>query len=287
MLDKLTHSQATPNLIREQEEKIASIEAQNTILDKGQSIYRQQLQTISTATHPFSCDSQLKTSAELCKQLNSSLSILRQVATDCGIKDKRKRLNYFDNNTSEMSALVDLWWQWVDVDLENQQCSDELKKWLKTKLLPSIYWKQQIKKSRSSKSLREYYIGLQATAEKALSADPLTQKYRSPQWAAWAKHWVLKFQRSTSQVEGHNARLSESHHCLRGLSTLQIKTDSILHNYWITRDDGTTATERLFKFKPPDLFEWLVDNMPELALPRKRKKKFAGIALPLNVATAV
>jgi hypothetical protein len=107
------------------------------------------------------------------------------------------------------------------------------------------------------------------------------------QWSSWAKNWVLKFQRSTSQVEGRNARLSETHHCLRGMSKQQITTDTILHNYWIKRDDDTTATERLFKFKPPDLFEWLCDNMPELAMPRQRKKQHNDINLPVDLIPAL
>ncbi len=135
------------------------------------------------------------------------------------------------------------------------------------------YWKKQIKKSRSSKNLKEYYFQLHAKANEALVSDPLTIIYDSPRWNAWAKEWVLKFQRSTSQVEGRNARLDESHHRFRGMGELQIKTQTILHNFWITREDGTTAAERLFKFKPPNLFEWLLSNMPELGDPRQRKPK--------------
>jgi len=75
----------------------------------------------------------------------------------------------------------------VDGDLENQQCSDELKEWLKEKLLPAVYWKQQIKKSRSSKALKAYYLDLQEKVKKALYADPLTQKYGAPHWGSWAK----------------------------------------------------------------------------------------------------
>ncbi len=286
-LSKLILSNSKVELIKSQERKLAEIEAQNTRINNGQTIYRQQLREISIVTHPFSQDSQLKTSAKLRSQLSSSLTILRKVAQNCGIKDNKKRLNYFENSIADMGALVDLWWQWVDCDLENQQCCDELKDWIKTTLLPTVYWQQQIKKSRSSKSQKDYYIDLYTKAEKVLHADPLTEKYRSPHWDAWSKQLVSKFQRSTSQVEGHNARLSESHHCLRGMSALQIKADNILHNCWIKRDDGTTATERLFNFKPPDLFEWLVDNMPELALPRKRKKNQKDSILPQSAAIAI
>lgn len=186
-----------------------------------------------------------------------------------------------------MASLIDLWWQWIDCDLESYNCSAELKEWLKSALLPVFYWKQQIKKSRASKPLRDYYGQLSINAEQRLRTNYLSSKPMIDQWSSWAKHWVLKFQRSTSQVEGRNARLSESHHCLRGMSNKQIKTDTILHNYWIKRDDGTTATERLFKIKPPDVFEWLLDNMPELALPRKYKKQHNYITMPADIIPAI
>jgi len=124
-------------------------------------------------------------------------------------------------------------------------------------------------------------------AESHLSSDPLTEHYISPQWIAWAKEWVLKFQRSSSQVEGRNARLSENHHCLRGMGELHIKSHTIVHNFWITRDDGTTAVERLFKFKPPNLFDWLCDHMPELAQPRKRWRKYKPTVLQVDVVAAI
>ena len=71
------------------------------------------------------------------------------------------------------------------------------------------------------------------------------------------------------------------------MSEEQLITDVILHNCWITREDGTTATERLFNVKPPNLFAWLVDNMPELPLPRKYKQEDTSVALPFNTALAL
>ena len=72
------------------------------------------------------------------------------------------------------------------------------------------------------------------------------------------------------------------------LHTTDDTPDTILHNYWIKRDDGTTATERLFKVKPPDVFEWLLDNMPELALPRKsRKQHYITLSADIIPATYI
>ena len=286
-LDNLIISKASSELIKSQKKIISDIGERNTVINNGQATYRKELFNISTVTHPFKNNDEAKKSSELSAELNSSLSILRNTANVCEITDKNKNLNYFENNIPEMASLVDLWWQWVDCDLEHYNCSHELKEWLRNRLLPAFYWKKQIKKSRASKPLRDYYLELSVKAEEKLHADILTSKPMIEQWSSWAKHWVLKFQRSTSQVEGRNARLSETHHCLRGMSKLQIKTDTILHNVWNKRDDGTTATERLFKFKPPDLFEWLLSNMPELAMPRKSRKQHNYIAMPAALIPAI
>jgi len=272
-LDTLIASKAESTVIEAHQESLKKIGDKKATLTQGQATYRQQIKTISTIVHPFDHCSQFKTSETLSNQLQSSLIVLRGITTACDIKDSKKRLNYFENNIEDMSSLIDLWWEWIDRDLENQTRDADLKFWLKTKLLPVLYWKQQIKKSRASKSLKDHYLDLHTKAESSLNADPFTKQYLTSQWKDWAKEWVLKFQRSTSQVEGRNARLSENHHCLRGMGALAIKSDTLLHNFWITRDDGTTAAERLFQFKPPNLFEWLCENMSELAQPRKRWTK--------------
>lgn len=286
-LDKLIKAKDEPAVIQEREEALKKIIEKKATVTRGQATYREQIKTISTVVHPFDQCSQPKTSATLVNQMQSSLTELRGILTVCDIKDTKKRLNYFDNNIESMSALVDLWWQWIDRDLEHCNTDSSLVLWLKTKLLPVFYWKQQMSKSRGTKLLKEHYAKLHLKAKDNLNSDPLTNKFLTPQWEGWAKEWVLKFQRSTSQVEGRNARLSENHHCLRGMSSLQIKADTFLHNFWITRNDGTTAAERLFKFKPPNVFEWLCENMPELAEPRKRwNKRSTNVDAQLDVILA-
>ena len=68
------------------------------------------------------------------------------------------------------------------------------------------------------------------------------------------------------------------------MTELQLESETIIHNYWIKRDDETTAVERAFGFKPPNLFEWLVENMKELPMPRKRNKNNTAAQL-IAVAT--
>ena len=92
---------------------------------------------------------------------------------------------------------------------------------------------------------------------------------------ASAKECVAYFQRSSSSVEGRNAQLSLRHHGRHRLSDTHLKAQTVLHNYTIKDQDGTTPAERLYETKHNDLFEWLVDNMALPARPRKCLKHAA------------
>jgi hypothetical protein len=63
------------------------------------------------------------------------------------------------------------------------------------------------------------------------------------------------FQRSSSNVEGRNGYLSLRNHALRGLDSLRKRTClTAVHNFLLTRPDGTTAAERFFGQKPRSMF---------------------------------
>jgi hypothetical protein len=88
------------------------------------------------------------------------------------------------------------------------------------------------------------------------------------EWSGW-------FVRSSSAVEGRNGQLSLRQHGLHRLSARKLGALTALHNYWIRRGDGTTAAERFFGQKPADLFEWLLERLPEPARPAARRVKAA------------
>ena len=73
------------------------------------------------------------------------------------------------------------------------------------------------------------------------------------------------FQRSSSNVEGRNGYLSLRSHQLRGLD-LPRKREcfTAIHNFFLTRPDGTTAAERFFGQKPRSMFGAILDAV-ELA----------------------
>src|SRR5215510_14328357 len=77
-----------------------------------------------------------------------------------------------------------------------------------------------------------------------------------------AKRLAAVFQRSSSKVEGRNGYLSLRHHQLRGLD-LPRKREcfTAIHNFFLTRPDGTTAAERFFGQKPRSMFEAILKSV--------------------------
>ena len=77
-----------------------------------------------------------------------------------------------------------------------------------------------------------------------------------------AKRLAAVFQRSSSNVEGRNGYLSLRSHQLRGLD-LPRKREcfTAMHNFFLTRPDGTTAAERFFGQKPRSMFKAILESV--------------------------
>ena len=77
-----------------------------------------------------------------------------------------------------------------------------------------------------------------------------------------AKRLAAVFQRSSSNVEGRNGYLSLRNHQLRGLD-LPRKRECLtaIHNFFLTRSDGTTAAERFFGQKPQPMFTSILESV--------------------------
>ena len=70
------------------------------------------------------------------------------------------------------------------------------------------------------------------------------------------------FQRSSSNVEGRNGYLSLRNHQLRGLDRPRKREClTAVHNFLLTRPDGTTAAERFFGQKPRSMFAAILGSV--------------------------
>ncbi len=89
-----------------------------------------------------------------------------------------------------------------------------------------------------------------------------------------AKRLAAVFQRSSSNVEGRNGYLSLRNHPLRGLDLPRNRECfTAIHNFFLTRPDGTTAAERFFGQKPRSMLAAILDSVQLAPAPLRPPRK--------------
>ena len=260
-------NQSKPEIIQE-------LEIKKQILQKSQVIYNHCCYSITTCLHPFDINQNTIQTTDLVKlNLESIQATLQNIYTTHKLQDPRNGIRKLKNQIPSLSAIVDLWWFWVDQCLADNQHEANVILWVKEYLLPAVYWQQHASRTKNP-NLRNDYNAAYIKALAFLEQHPVTidlSELDREQWWNWAIWMVSKFQRSSSAVEGRNGYLSQVHHNRRGLSTKRLQVSTVIHNFSLKRNDGTTAAERLFGQQFPDLFEYLVKNIGELPQPRKSR----------------
>lgn len=85
------------------------------------------------------------------------------------------------------------------------------------------------------------------------------------------------FQRSSSNVEGRNGYLSLRNHQLRGLDHPRKRAClTAIHNFFLTRPDGTTAAERFFGQKPRSMFTVILASVEIPPAPLSPPRRAVG-----------
>jgi hypothetical protein len=65
------------------------------------------------------------------------------------------------------------------------------------------------------------------------------------------------------------------------VSERRLQALTVIHNYLIQGPDGTTAAERFFGRKPPEVFAWLLERLPDLPRPARKRSQPATQAVPV------
>ena len=271
-LDRLHAKAACPEKIRLQAQQVEALTDEQQRLKQGQQRYLEALHEFSKAVHPFSLtDMTRQTASAVTETLQSVLKTLRSLISEYAITDSKNRIDNVGRQILEIAEVIDVWWTWVDETIRAATLPAELATWLRECLLPAIYWDIQTKRTSSAPLLHAYRTAHQQ-AQARLLAHPLTAALHPQElkkWQRWAHWMVMKFQRTSSAVEGRNGVLSRMNHAQRAIPMRRLKVLTIVHNFGLHREDGTTAAERLFGEPFPDLFEWIVEHVDDVPLPRE------------------
>lgn len=147
-------------------------------------------------------------------------------------------------------------------------------------LLPAVY----LNKVATQTSDIDQRQALQTTVEQLLTPlrhpeaplQALTAEARHHR-EALALACVQTFQRSSSCVEGRNGQLALRHHSFHRLSPRKLQALTTIHNFFLTRPDGSTAAERFFGQPPTPLFDSLLQALP---LPPRPARKRPLLSMP-------
>jgi hypothetical protein len=143
-------------------------------------------------------------------------------------------------------------------------------------LIPSFYLERvaQTRTVSAGESLRERAERLRSPLFESGGAFAELSAAEQSQLNQQAKELTEVFQRSSSNVEGRNGYLSLRNHQFRGLNRPRKREClTAIHNFFLTRADGTTAAERFFGQKPRSLFAAIlasVDLPPAPLSPPRR-----------------
>jgi Family of unknown function (DUF6399)/IclR helix-turn-helix domain len=263
---------------REARVRVEAQQAEVTRWEAASHIYRDSLESLSLALHPFHISgSTPQTSAQVESQLTAAVEAIEALARGHQLPARHEAMSKVYKHVPALAALVDFWWQGVHQDLEPFLLSPRWQQWVYECLLPMVYWDYQVGRTRCRRRKAAMQAAWQA-AQAAFDRHTITQRlvpHVLAEWHAWATDRVKAFQRASSAVEGRNGFLSQMHHNQRGLPKQRSKVWAVLHNFDCYAADGTTPASRFFRREFPDLFETVLSYVDDLPRPRQRHQIIA------------
>jgi hypothetical protein len=204
----------------------------------------------------------------IASDIQGPIEQIRTIAQHEGLSQSRlERLEKAERVVPKMQATIEFVSRYGSQQVAQLDLTPPVSFAMHAKLLPS-YDLERVAQTRSvsdGEPLRELAERLRAPLYEpggilsALSLESQDQLHSE------AKRLAGVFQRSSSNVEGRNGSLSLRSHQRRGLD-LPRKREcfTAIHNFFLTRPDGTTAAERFFGQKPRSMFAAILESV-ELA----------------------
>ncbi len=227
---------------------------------------RQSIRAIGHAYHFVDLERGVRRNGSLiAADIQQQLDQIRAIAEQEGLSQPRlEQICKAERVIPTMQATIEFVSGYVRQHVDQLGVTPPASHALHARLIPSYYLDRvaQTRSVAAGEPLRELAERLRAPlfepggALYSLSPDVQDQLHQK------AKTLADVFQRSSSNVEGRNGYLSLRNHQLRGLDLpRKRKCLTAIHNFFLTRSDGTTAAERFFGQKPRSLFAAILESV--------------------------
>jgi len=241
----------------------------------------QQVRGLGDDYHPFDRETGKPLAAEeVGKRLAGHLDQLAKVVTEAGLGGRAEQaVNKSRTWVATLTGVVAWFWGLATARVEELDLSEEQERAVYEKLLPGYYWAMAAGRARTSEErtrLKELAESLTKEAWQKGGALAALSPEERKEVEEVARESAGLFQRSSSCVEGRNGRLSLQHHGHSRVREGRLRALTVIHNYLLKRADGTTAAQRFFGRPHKDLFAWLLERMPDLPRPAKKRRHAAA-----------
>lgn len=236
------------------------------------------IQGVSTTYHPYDLDTGMARSAEeMATALQAHFSTIEEVASQANLSSRsRKKIQKAKKVVVDMVATLTFFLLTIQAKVDALSLVTDVERAMYDNLIPGIYLHLASTKAKTA----EHREHLRQTAEDLLT--PLRARNGpfaglEPEEKALiervGEECAQVFQRSSSCVEGRNGQLALRHHSLQRISHRKLAALTAVHNFAVTRQDGTTAAERFFGVPPKDMFEHVLNTVELPGRPAQKRSQ--------------
>jgi hypothetical protein len=230
---------------------------------------------LSGAFHPVDrATGALVNAAAVRARLEQRLARITHAVQASALRDSmRQRVEKGMRLIPSWEASVAWWHRQMEHGLTALKLPPPLAALVREVVVPLAYVEQVVRRTRAATARTELETVCTALQKRLSDAPvwtalPAAERARLERWAHAMATW---FVRASSCVEGRNGVLALRYHHRHAIPPPVLKALTVLHNFAIPRDDGTTAAERFFGSKPGDLFEHLLTVLPWPPRPRRQR----------------
>ena len=240
---------------------------------------RQSIQAIGQAYHFVDLERGVRRNGQLiAADIRMQMETIRTIAQHANLSQScLDRIDKAQRVVPKMQATIEFVSGYVRQHVHQLDLAQPVSYAMHAHLIPSFYLERVAQSWAVShgKPLRELAIRLRTPLFEPGGALSQLRPGTQSDLRQQAKELAEVFQRSSSNVEGRNGYLSLRNHQLRGLDRPRKRAClTAIHNFFLTRSDGTTAAERFFGQKPRSMFAAILDSVDLPPAPRSPQRRF-------------
>lgn len=231
---------------------------------------------IGHSYHPFDLATGAVQEPETVSQaLEAHFTTLEAVAAEAQLAERSlKNIQKAKRLTTKMVATITFFLLTIRAKVDALSLAPDLEQAMHQLLIPAIYLQSAADKAPSAQQRQALRQSSQALFDRINATDsPLCLLAEADKRLieSVATECAQLFQRSTSCTEGRNGQLALRHHGLHRISHRKLNALTVVHNFYLTRPDGSTAAQRFFQQPHCSLFDYLLTQVDLPGRPAKKR----------------